>query len=200
MITTDQPGKPFVLRADDLGSLDIGSPIYYRRILAGQVTGYALDENGKDVVLKVFVNAPYDRYVTSNARFWHASGIDLKLERFDELARSVPVLANIRPAGDKYLMEDFYYAGGLPSVMREIQHLLHTEALTANGKTIGENIANAPCYNREVIKTPQEPFMKDAGIAVLRGNLAPAALLRWRLMRRCGRKLSWIRPLRSLNS
>ena len=57
--------------------------------------------------------------------------------------------------------------------MREIQHLLHTEALTANGKTIGENIANAPCYNREVIKTPQEPFMKDAGIAVLRGNLAP---------------------------
>ncbi|MDT9106167.1 mammalian cell entry protein, partial [Escherichia coli] len=59
---------------------DIGSPIYYRRILAGQVTGYALDENGKDVVLKVFVNAPYDRYVTSNARFWHASGIDLKLD------------------------------------------------------------------------------------------------------------------------
>lgn len=80
VITTDQPGKPFVLRADDLGSLDIGSPIYYRRILAGQVTGYALDENGKDVVLKVFVNAPYDRYVTSNARFWHASGIDLKLD------------------------------------------------------------------------------------------------------------------------
>ena len=64
------------------------------------------------------------------------AGIPLKLERFDELARSVPVLANIRPAGDKYLMEDFYYAGGLPAVLRELGEAgaLHKDALTVNGK------------------------------------------------------------------
>ena len=70
-------------------------------------------------------------------------------------------------------MEDLYYAGCLPDVLREIAPLLHGDALTVNGKTIQHNIAEAPCYNREVIKTPEEPFMPDAGIAVLRGNLAP---------------------------
>jgi L-arabonate dehydrase len=99
-------------------------------------------------------------------------GIQLNLDDWDTLGAQVPCLLNLQPSG-KYLMEDFYYAGGLPAVMREIQNLLHLESLTANGKTIGENIAQAPCYNREVIKTPEEPFMKDAGIAVLRGNLAP---------------------------
>jgi dihydroxy-acid dehydratase len=99
-------------------------------------------------------------------------GIQLNLEDWDKLGAQVPCLLNLQPSG-KFLMEDFYYAGGLPAVMREIQNLLHTEALTANGKTIGENIAQAPCYNREVIKTQEEPVMKDAGIAVLRGNLAP---------------------------
>ena len=99
-------------------------------------------------------------------------GIPLNLDDWDQLGAQVPCLLNLQPSG-KFLMEDFYYAGGLPAVMREIQNLLHLESLTANGKTLGENIADAPCYNREVIKTPKEPFMKDAGIAVLRGNLAP---------------------------
>ena len=99
-------------------------------------------------------------------------GIKLNLEDWDKLGAQVPCLLNLQPSG-QYLMEDFYYAGGLPAVQREIQHLLHLGNRTANGKTVGENIANAPCYNREVIKSPDAPFMKDAGIAVLRGNLAP---------------------------
>ena len=81
-------------------------------------------------------------------------------------------ILNLQPSG-QYLMEDFCYAGGLPAVMREILPLLHADAMTVNGKTIRENVENAPCYNREVIKTVEEPFMPAAGIAVVRGNLAP---------------------------
>jgi dihydroxy-acid dehydratase len=99
-------------------------------------------------------------------------GVKLTLEDWDRLGAQVPCLLNLQPSG-KYLMEDFCYAGGLPAVMREILPLLHRDAITVNGKTIGDNVANAPCYNRDVIKTPDSPFMKDAGIAVLRGNLAP---------------------------
>ena len=99
-------------------------------------------------------------------------GIELKLDDWDKLGSQVNCLLNLQPSG-KYLMEDFCYAGGLPAVMREILPLLHGEALTANGKTIRENVENAPCYNREVIKTLAEPFIPEAGIAVVRGNLAP---------------------------
>ncbi|HWP19089.1 MAG TPA: L-arabinonate dehydratase [Burkholderiaceae bacterium] len=99
-------------------------------------------------------------------------GVPLSLEDWDRLGSEVPCLVNLQPSG-KYLMEDFYYAGGLPAVLREIRHLLHTDALTANGKTLGENIANAPCWNREVIHPYEQPFKPAAGIAVLRGNLAP---------------------------
>jgi L-arabonate dehydrase len=99
-------------------------------------------------------------------------GVTLTLDDFDRLGAEVPCLLNLQPSG-KYLMEDFYYAGGLPAVLREIAPLLHRDALTVNGRTLGENTADAPCYNREVILTPDAPFMADAGIAVLRGNLAP---------------------------
>jgi dihydroxy-acid dehydratase len=70
-------------------------------------------------------------------------------------------------------MEDFYYAGGLPAVLREIRHELNQDAPTANGRTMGENIANAPCWNRDVIREFKDPFKDKAGIAILRGNLAP---------------------------
>jgi dihydroxy-acid dehydratase len=99
-------------------------------------------------------------------------GVPLTLDDFDRLGAEVPCLLNLQPSG-KFLMEDFYYAGGLPAVLREIAPLLHRDALTVNGRTLGENTADAPCYNREVILTPDAPFMADAGIAVLRGNLAP---------------------------
>ena len=99
-------------------------------------------------------------------------GVDLKLEDWDELGSKLPCLVNLQPSGF-YLMEDYYYAGGLPAVLREISEHLDLDALTVNGKTIGENIANAPCWNRDVIKPLAEPFKPEAGIAVLRGNLAP---------------------------
>jgi L-arabonate dehydrase len=99
-------------------------------------------------------------------------GVKLELEDWDKLGSQLPCLVNLQPSG-KYLMEDFYYAGGLPAVLHEIQHVLNRDALTANGKTMGENIANAPCWNRDVIKAFDDPFKDKAGIAILRGNLAP---------------------------
>ncbi len=78
-IITDQPGRQFVLKADNLGSLGIGSPVYYRRLPVGQVVAYALAKDGLAVEIRIFVNAPYDRYVTSGTRFWNASGFDLSV-------------------------------------------------------------------------------------------------------------------------
>ena len=74
------PGREFVLKSDDLGSLDIGSPVFFRRLQVGQVTSYVLDPDGKGMTLHIFVNAPYDKYVKEGVRFWHASGIDVSLE------------------------------------------------------------------------------------------------------------------------
>ena len=101
-------------------------------------------------------------------------GVHLDLDDFDRLGRGVHTLVNLMPSG-KYLMEDFYYAGGLPAVLRELgeNDLLQRDALTVNGKTIWENNKGAPCVNRDVIHSFKSPFKKDAGIAVLRGNLCP---------------------------
>jgi len=99
-------------------------------------------------------------------------GVKLELEDWDKHGSQLPCLVNLQPSGE-FLMEDFYYAGGLPAVMREIQHVLNRDALTANGKTMGENIARAPVWNRDVIKEFGKPFKANAGIAILRGNLAP---------------------------
>jgi dihydroxy-acid dehydratase len=100
------------------------------------------------------------------------AGVPLKLERFDEIARKVPVLANVRPAG-KYLMEDFYYAGGLRALLSQIRDLLNLDCMTVTGKTLGENIASAKVYKPEVILPRDRPLAKSGGLAVLRGNLAP---------------------------
>jgi paraquat-inducible protein B len=79
IVTRDASGKQYVLHATDIGSLDIGSPVYYRRIRVGQVTAFDLDEDGKGVTLRVFINAPYDKFVGINSRFWHASGFDMEI-------------------------------------------------------------------------------------------------------------------------
>jgi len=100
-------------------------------------------------------------------------GIDLPLEKFDELSCTTPVVANVRPSG-RYLMEDFSYAGGSAALMKEILPLLHGKALTVTGKNIAENLAQAACFNREVIKPLDEPLRPEGGTAILRGNLAPA--------------------------
>lgn len=99
-------------------------------------------------------------------------GVDLKLEDWDRLGRDVPCLVDLMPSG-RYLMEDFYYAGGVPAVIRELGDLIHRDAMTVNGRTIGENTAEAPCWNREVIRPMSDPLTRQGGIAVLRGNLCP---------------------------
>ena len=99
-------------------------------------------------------------------------GIDISLADWDRLGREIPCLVNLMPSG-KYLMEDFYYAGGLPAVIRELGRYLNKKALTVNGKTLWENSKDAVCYNRKVIFPLKKPFKKQGGIAVLKGNLCP---------------------------
>ncbi len=99
-------------------------------------------------------------------------GIPLHLDDFDQLGSRLPLLVNLMPSG-KYLMEDFFYAGGLPVVIRELLPHLHRDAITVNGKTIEENNQTAKCFNREVIHPISNPLTPEAGIAVLRGNLCP---------------------------
>jgi len=100
------------------------------------------------------------------------AGIDLTTARFDELARVTPVLGNIRPAG-QYLMEDFYYAGGLRALLAELGELIDGTQMTVNGKTLGENIAGAEIFDADVIRTRSNPLVARDGLAVLTGNLAP---------------------------
>jgi dihydroxy-acid dehydratase len=100
------------------------------------------------------------------------AGIDLRLDRFDELARHTPVLANIRPAGE-FLMEDFFYAGGLPAMLAELAELIDGTQMTVNGLTLGENIRGAKNYNDNVIRGRSNPLVERDGLAVLHGNLAP---------------------------
>jgi len=99
-------------------------------------------------------------------------GIPLDLPDFDTISRRTPWIANVKPSGE-FLMEDFYYAGGLPAVMKEILPLLHGDSLTVTGKTIRENLERAECYRREVIRTAAEPLHREGGTVVLYGNLAP---------------------------
>ena len=100
------------------------------------------------------------------------AGVTLDLARFDELARRTPVLANVRPSG-KYLMEDFYYAGGLRGMLSRLTDLLDVSARTVNGRTLGENLEDARVWQDDVIRTRGNPLVASDGLAVLRGNLAP---------------------------
>lgn len=99
-------------------------------------------------------------------------GVELTLEDFDAIGSKMPLLVNLMPSG-KYLMEDFFYAGGLPAVVREMAEHLHPTAITVNGKSLVENSQNAPNWNHEVIATAEAPLQPEAGIAVVRGNLCP---------------------------
>ena len=119
-------------------------------------------------------------------------GIPLPLSKFDELAHTTPTIANLQPSG-QYLMEDFYYAGGLTALMKEIISLLHGEEITVNGKTIAENLQSAQCHNPDVIRPMERPLHADGSLAVLYGNLAPNGAVIKRsaasksLLQHCGR-------------
>lgn len=99
-------------------------------------------------------------------------GIPLPLSRFDEVSRRTPCLANVKPSGE-FLMEDFFEGGGVGAVMREILPLLHEDASTVNGRTLGENVSGVECYRRDVIRPFTDPLFAEGGTAVLYGNLAP---------------------------
>ncbi len=99
-------------------------------------------------------------------------GIDLPLNLFDRLSRTTPFILNLKPSG-KFLMEDFFYAGGLSALMRELSPLLHTDAISVTGQTLGENVSDAPNHNRDLIRSLDEPLDPEGGLAVLYGSLAP---------------------------
>ncbi len=101
------------------------------------------------------------------------AGQDIGLDDFEIASRKVPVIANVRPSGDKYLMEDFFYAGGLPGLMSRIRDHLHLDVMTVTGRTLGENIADAEVHNDDVIRTVADPIYAEGALAVLKGNLAP---------------------------
>jgi L-arabonate dehydrase len=99
-------------------------------------------------------------------------GLPLPLEEFDRISRRTPCITNVKPSGE-YLMEDFFEAGGVRAVMREVLHLLNGDLLTVNGRTVADNVQSAPCYRSEVIRPFTEPLSHEGGTVVLHGNLAP---------------------------
>ncbi|OGA14976.1 MAG: dihydroxy-acid dehydratase [Betaproteobacteria bacterium RIFCSPLOWO2_02_FULL_66_14] len=101
------------------------------------------------------------------------AGLKLPLERFNEFSAKTPLLANVRPSGEKYLMEDFYYAGGLRALLAELKDLLKLDAKTVNGRTLGENLEGARIFNADVIRSRANPLKASGGLVVLRGSLAP---------------------------
>ncbi|MGM0946339.1 MAG: IlvD/Edd family dehydratase [Bacteroidota bacterium] len=99
-------------------------------------------------------------------------GVELDLTDFDHFSSKIPLIANVQPSGEHWV-EDLFYAGGLPAVMKEIEKVLHSEAITVTGKSLAENIQKAECYDRNLIGTLEKPIKPDSGIAVLKGNLCP---------------------------
>ena len=160
-----------------------------RRNTLAQLTGRRIVEMvGEDLrISQILTRQAFENAIRANAAIGGSTNavihlialagrlsVPLCLDDFDRLGSQLPCLVDIQPSG-KYLMEDLFYAGGIPSVLRELGEAgaLHREAITANGKTIWENVSEAPCWNREVIHRFGEPFKPNAGITVLRGNLAP---------------------------
>jgi len=160
-----------------------------RRYTLAQLTGRRIVEMVKEELRmsQILTRKAFENAIRANAAIGGSTnavihllaiagrmGVPLKLDDFDHLGSEMPCLVNLQPSG-AYLMEDFFYAGGVPAVLRELGEAdaLHRDALTVNGQAIWKNVSEAPCWNRDVIRKFAEPFKEKAGIAVLRGNLAP---------------------------
>ncbi|WP_458762255.1 IlvD/Edd family dehydratase [Cupriavidus basilensis] len=158
-----------------------------RRNVLARASGRRIVEMVKDnlVMSKILTRDAFENAIRVNAAIGGSTnavihllaiagriGVDLKLEDWDALGHELPCLLDLQPSG-RHLMEDFYYAGGLPAVIRELESVLARDALTVNGKTLWDNCKDAPNWNREVIHAFGAPFKANAGIAVLRGNLCP---------------------------
>jgi dihydroxy-acid dehydratase len=160
-----------------------------RRYTLAQLTGRRIVQMVKDDLRigQILKRENFENAISANAAIGGSTnavihllalagriGVELCLDDFDRLASELPCLVDLQPSG-KHLMEDYFYAGGLPAVLRELGEngALRKDAMTANGKKIWENVKDAPCWNREVIHTFNQPFKPKAGITILRGNLAP---------------------------
>jgi paraquat-inducible protein B len=178
IVTGDAPGRQFVLHAEDIGSLDIGSPIYFRHIQVGKVVGYDLDPDGKNVTLKVFIDQPYDKYVTTNARFWQASGFDVTLDATGVKVDTESVASILaggvafqapstedpgEPAGANW---DFNLAADRQTAMRQpdtiVQHNLIYFKESLRGLTIGAPVDFRGIVIGEV-KSVGVEYDRDAG-------------------------------------
>lgn len=156
-----------------------------RKKVMAQLSGRRIVEMVKEdlTLSKLLVREAFENAIVANAAIGGSTnfiihllaiagriGVPLTLEDFDRLGSSIPLLVNLKPSG-AFLMEDFFNAGGLRVVLKELRRHLHTDVLTVNGRSVGENNADAPCYDSRVIATLDQPFQDHAGIAVLRGNL-----------------------------
>ena len=158
-----------------------------RRNVLARASGRRIVQMVKDdlVMSRILTRAAFENAIRVNAAIGGSTnavihllaiagriGVDLTLDDWDKLGNGLPCLVDLQPSG-RHLMEDFYYAGGLPAVIRELDSVIDRSALTVNGNTLWDNCKDAPNWNREVIRAFDEPFKSDAGIAVLRGNLCP---------------------------
>jgi dihydroxy-acid dehydratase len=156
-----------------------------RKKLFAQLSGRRIVEMVKEdlKLSKILTRRAFENAIVTNAAVGGSTnliihltaiagriGVGLKLEDFDAVGSKVPLLVNLKPSG-KYLMEDFFYAGGLPVVMKELVTLLHPDSITVNGNNLTTNYTDAVCYDRDVIASLEKPFQKESGIAVLKGNL-----------------------------
>ena len=160
-----------------------------RRSTLAQMTGRRIVQMVKDDlrISQILTRSAFENAIRTNAAIGGSTnavihlialagriGVQLCLDDFDRLGDGMPCLVDIQPSGE-HLMEDLFYAGGLPAVLRELGEagVLNRDALTVNGRSIWDNVADAPCWNRAVVHPFGQPFKENAGIAVLRGNLAP---------------------------
>jgi L-arabonate dehydrase len=158
-----------------------------RRNLLARASGRRIVQMVKDdlVMSKILTRQAFENAIRVNAAIGGSTnavihllaiagriGVDLTLADWDALGHKLPCLVDLQPSGT-HLMEDFYYAGGVPAVIRELGDVIARDALTVNGQTLWDNCKDAPNWNREVIHAFNEPFKTEAGIAVLRGNLCP---------------------------
>jgi len=158
-----------------------------RRKVISQLSGRRIVEMVKEdlTLSKILTREAFENAIMVNAAIGGSTnfvihllaiagriGIDLNMEDFDKFSQHIPLLANLQPSG-KFFMEDLYYAGGLPAVIKEMKNVLHNSALTVNGKAIEANSESAEVFDRNIVATMEAPFKENSGIAVVRGNLAP---------------------------
>ena len=156
-----------------------------RRKVLAQYSGQRIVEMVKEdlKISKVLTRQAFENAIMVNAAIGGSTnfvihllaiagrmGVELTLEDFDRLSANIPLLANLQPSGE-YFMEDFYYAGGLPVVMKELHNRLHNQALAVSGRAIEHNYSTATCYDPAVIGSLEKPFKPDTGLVVLKGNL-----------------------------